>query len=272
MNQNITIKEKIELYLDGKLGSSEIDELWADLLASKDDFDYLQTMASLKQMKRDGSLDRILEEQNEKNTGRILELFRGDKPFSHVSGMKKYLVAASLMIIGVAVLFQVMSDDFFVTEQSPIAMIEFEIERSAEEPNQTERDLQRAITHSVSGDLQTAFEMLDSFKEREDLSDAERVNMMFVRGSIYYNMGAYEEAASLFELMISDLVTEKQDLEKSIWYLANSQVHMQQHDIAIENIQRVIELDGAFMRPAKKLLVNVHNRIAEGQDSSNKEQ
>lgn len=263
MNQNITIKEKIELYLDGKLSSSEIDELWADLLASKEDFDYLQTMASLKQMKRDGSLDKILEEQNEKNTGRILHLFRGNKSNRSASGMKKYLVAASLLIFGFAVLFQLMSDDLFVTEQSPIAMIEFEIERSVEEPNQTERDLQRAITHSVSGDLQTAFEMLDSFNEKEDLSDAERVNLMFVRGSIYYNMGAYKEASELFDMMISDVLVEKQDLEKCVWYLANAQVHLNHYEQAIENMHRVIEMDGAFKRPAKRMLTVVEKRMTE---------
>lgn len=263
MYQNITLKQKIELFLDGKLDASQADEMWAELLANSEDFEYLQTMASLKKMKRDGSLDRLLDEESEKKAGRILPLFHVDTSHRYVSGMKKYLVAASLMIIGFVVLFQLMGEDLLTTEQSPIAMIEFEIERSTTELNQTERDLQRAITHSVSGDLQAAFDMLDSYKEKEDLSDAERVKLMFVRGSIYYNMEAYEEAAALFELMISDVVTDSQNLEKSIWYLANAQVQLSQDELAIQNINRVIEMDGAFRRPAKRMLKTIQNRMEE---------
>lgn len=261
MTKNIHIKEKINLFLDGRLDQAQADEMWAELLSSNEDFEYLQTMASLKRMKRDGTLDKLLDDHRDEDKGNILPLITDGKPGGYLAGMKKILVAASILIIGFAVLFQLMGDDLFIPEQSPISMIEFEIERSTEELNQTERDLQRAITHSVSGNLQEAFDMLDSFEENADLSDAERVNMMFVRGSIYYNTGSYEDAALLFEQMITDdIVTEKQDLEKSVWYLANAQVKLSQYQVAVQNIHRVIEMDGAFMRPAKGLLKSIEEQ------------
>lgn len=258
MKNDKTLRENIELFLDGKLNSTETDELWAELLTSPDDLQYMESLASLKMMKRDGKLDKLLND-----TDNIIPLPQPNRTTVTAVGFRKYLVAASILIIGFAVLFRMMSGGLFLIDQSPISMIEFETERSAQEPNQTERDLQRAITHSVSGDLNAAFDMLDTFEQKEDLSDAERVHLMFVRGSIYYNMGNFEEAAGIFEHMASDVVTESQDVEKSIWYLANSQIQMEQEEEAIENIEKVIEMDGAYMRPAKRLLATINRRNAE---------
>lgn len=247
MKNNNTLQETIALFLDGKLSESETDELWAELLGSPEDLEYMQTLATLKKMKRDGQLETT----DNALTG-VNPISGAEKNVHLLSGYRKYLVAASLLVIGLAVLFRVgiMSD--FLGPFEPITMIEFEIERSGEEPSTLNRDLQYAISHSVKGDLNSSLSRINSI-DSEALTKDELLELKTVQGSIYFNLGLYEEAAAIFTEISNMDQFEPLEREKNLWYLANAQVQLNRYEEALVNIEEVIRLDGAFSRPAKQL-------------------
>lgn len=254
MKKNNSLRDIILLFLDGKLSESDTDELWAELLGSPEDLEYMQTLATLKKMKRDGQL-----ETTEKRLSGVYPIRGAKKNKQVLAGYRKYLVAASLLVIGLAVLFRVSTTSGILDPFEPITMIEFEIERSGEEPNTLDRDLQYSISHSVKGDLNSSLSRINSI-DSESLNADEMLDLKTVQGSIYFNLGLYEKSASIFADISSMEHLKTLDREKSLWYLANAQVQLYQYDEAIGNIEEVIKLDGAFSRPAKKLLVFVHSK------------
>ena len=247
MKKDKTLRDSISLFLEGRLSESETDKLWAELLGSPEDLEYMQTLATLKKMKRDGQL-----KTTENRSTEVYPISGAEKSLQVLSGYRKYLVAASLLVIGLAVLFRVSTMTDVVGPFEPITMIEFEIERSGQEPNNLDRDLQYAISHSVKGDLISSLSRLNSI-DSESLTDDEKLVLKTVKGSIYFNLGLYEESATIFAEVSSMDQLKPLEREKSLWYLANAQVQLNQYEDALVNIDEVIRLDGAFSRPAKQL-------------------
>tara|TARA_R100001143_G_scaffold58746_1_gene56841 strand:+ start:55177 stop:55971 length:795 start_codon:yes stop_codon:yes gene_type:complete len=254
MKNNNTLKDTITLFLDGKLSESETDELWAELLGSPEDLEYMQTLATLKKMKRDGQL-----ETTENRLTGVYPIQAAEKNIRVLSGYRKYLVAASLLVIGLAVLFRASTMSDFAGSFEPITMIEFEIERSAEELNNLDRDLQYAISHSVKGDIESSIRRIDSI-DLESLNEDELLDLKTVQGSIYFNLGLYKESVIIFSELSNTDQLEPLEREKSLWYLANAQVQLNEYEEALENIEEVINLDGAFSRPAKQLQNYINSR------------
>lgn len=254
MKNNHSLRETIDRFLDGKLSDSEKDELWAELLGSPEDLEYMQTLATLKKLKRDGQL-----ETSDKPYTGVYPIQAEEAGRRVASGYRKYLVAASLLVIGLAVLFNVSILPEFGDSYEPIAMIEFEIERSGEDSGNFDRELQYAISHSVRGDLESSIDRLNSI-DTDPLSDAEKFNLITVRGAIYFNTGLYQEAVDTFTEISKMDQLKPLELEKNLWYLANSQVQLNQYQEAGRNIEEVIKLDGAFSRPAKKLLTYLQSK------------
>ena len=247
MKKNNTLKDAISLFLEGNLSESETDKLWAELLGSPEDLEYMQTLATLKKMKRDGQL-----KTTENRTTEVYPIRGAEKDMQVLSGYRKYLVAASLLVIGLAVLFRVSTMSDFDGPFEPITMIEFEIERSGQEPNNLDRDLQYAISHSVKGDLVSSLSRLNSI-DAESLNEDEKLDLKTVKGSIYFNLRLYEESAIIFTEVSNMEHLKPLEREKSLWYLANAQVQLNQYEEALVNIEEVIRLDGAFSRPARQL-------------------
>ncbi len=251
MINNNDIKLAIHEYLEGNLTESEIENLWAELLGRPEELEYLETMSSLKSMGRNGAFDSIDEtpiySMNKKSEQDHAGIF---------SSVRPYLVAASILIAGMLVLYTAFPPANFTSEISPIAVIEYDIERSAEVVTQFEHYLQQAVSFSASGHLNTAVSTLESAKEL-DLSGEQIIELEIVRGTIYYNSGDYTNASLIFTEINNMSGVDRLNLEKSLWYLANTQLQLDQIDDAKVNMQRVIELDGAFSRTANNMLQGI---------------
>lgn len=248
INNTNNIKDNIHEFLDGNLSDSEKDHLWSELLGSPDDLDYLTTLATLKKMGQDGAFN-----SESKKTFTIFSL--GSRS-SGINAFKPYLAAASALIIVMLILFNIFTSSDSANGISPIAMIEYEIERSAEDLSLFENHLQQAFTYSAAGDLDKALNQLELASAMDDLSEYQKVDLLMVEGAVLYNSGEFSNALEVFDSVTGIENIDFQNLEKGRWYLANTQIQLGMMNEAEENIKKVIELDGAFSRMAKQTLAN----------------
>jgi len=248
-NNNEHILHLIHDFVEGRLSEQEVDNLWAHLIANPADLEYLQTLATLKKMGHDGAFSSFNEETGRENETVILPM-SSKKVFGGY--LKHYLAAAAVLLISMGVLFNIFSNKASEPEFSPIAMIEFNIERSADETTNLESTLNSAISYSSAGEITSALDLLRSI-EVEILDTNEAVDVYIVKGTIYYNAGYYQEAHEIFDRILQ-INPGKMLREKSYWYLANTQLQLGMKQEARENIIKVIEADGSFSRVAKMAL------------------
>ena len=251
MNSNKDIKFTIHEYLEGNLNEKQIDQLWAELLSRPDELEYLETLASLQSMGHKGAFT---------STGKPkVHTINKETEQAHagiLSNLKPYLVAASILIAGMLVLYNTFPPNEFGSGITPIASIEYDIVRSAEVTTSFESYLQGAVNYAAVGNINLATQKLNEASNLE-LSSEQEAELEIVRGSVYYNHGEFEAAADIFSQLTENDHIDVQNLEKSLWYLANSQLHLNKTEAAKENIKRVIDLDGAFSRIASNMLANL---------------
>jgi len=251
-----SIKERIHDFVEGNLSDNEMDKLWAELIGRPDDLEYLQTLLTLQKMESDGKLDHLHEEKpnvipistgKEKTTfGSLYERF------------KPYLVAASILIIGFAILFNVMTNDEQIQSSEPIAMIEYEIERSADNQTMLDNYLQEAVSLATTGNLEAAYAQIEEASSLE-LTTEQNIDLKMVKGAIQYNSQNYTDALETFKLIHETEGIGLMNFEKATWYLANTQLQLGMTEQAIESMEEVIEIDGSFSRVAKNKLESIKN-------------
>ncbi len=257
-SNHASIKERIHNYIDGNLSESEIDQLWADLLGRPDELDYLRTLATLQKMGKEGRFDHLYDSEPQ-----VVPLHatkeKEESGVSFYERFKPYLAAASVLIIGFAILFNVMTNDVQSPEGvSPISMIEYEIERSADNQTILDNYLQEAVSLATSGELEAAFDQLEQASSL-DLTTEQSVDVKMVKGAIQYNSGNYSDALQTFQNIEATENIDLMNLEKGVWYLANTQLQLGMLDEAKENMEEVVEMDGAFSRVAKQKLERFNN-------------
>lgn len=249
------IKERIHEYLESGLSEKQTDELWAYLLGNPEDLEYMETLATLKTMAAEGRFDDLSEE-HEKVT-----VDAEDKKPAKVYYLKRILVAASLLIIGVSVIYNISSTQETIIV-SPIASIEYDIERSATVANTYEQFVNNAVEMSASGNVRGAVETLDEAQSNLELSDEQKAELLILKGSFYYNYGEYEKARGIFEQVIENGSESSgfMNYEKGVWYLANTYLQLGETRKAYNMTKEVVELDGAYRRVAEQKMPHMHVR------------
>lgn len=248
-SQPTSIKKRIHDFVDGNLSDKETDNLWAELIARPDDLDYLQTLTTLKKMGSEGKFDHLYD--SEPN---VLPLTAAHttKPTFYET-FKPYLVAATVIIIGFAILFNLLTSVQQPQANGPISMIEYEIERSVDNQTLLENHLQEAVSLATNGNLEAAFAQLDNASDLNLTSD-QSIDLKMVRGAIQYNSAKYTEALQTFREIKKLNDIDRLNLEKATWYLANTQLQLGLMQEAKASMQEVINLDGSFSRVAKQKL------------------
>lgn len=256
--QEPNIRHQIHDFIEGNLSEEETDRLWAELLGRPEDLDYLQTMATLQKMGSEGQFDEIYDEEESNVLPLAAESDEKSRPNIYQLA-KPYLVAAAILLIGFAVLFNLMNDVEQPQQAEPIAMIEYEIERSAIDQDMFTATLQDAVSQATTGDVETAFDTLEELAAA-DLTEKQRVDLDMVRGAIEYNSDQFQEALQTFNNVLSysnESEITSLTLEKATWYLANTQLQLGMTDQAKVNMQRVVDMDGSFSRVAQQKLERI---------------
>lgn len=250
-SQKSSIKERIHDFIDGNLSPEEVDQLWSELIARPDALDYLQTLATLKKMGAEGKFDHLYDA--EPNVIPISAAKKETTSTTFYKKFKPYIAAAMVIIIGFAILFNLMTDVQQTQDAAPISMIEYEIERSADNQTMLDNYLQEAVSLATSGNLEAAYAQIDEASSLE-LTTQQSIDLRMVKGAIQYNTKNYSEALETFQTINGTEGIGLMNLEKGTWYLANTQLQLGMRDEAIESMEIVIELDGSFSRVAKNKL------------------
>lgn len=244
INEN-NIKSRIHDYLEGEMSAGDVDALWAYLLSSPDDMDYLETLATLKTMGEKGEL--LADEDKVSDT-------IGKKETSRIYHMKKYLVAAAVLIVSVAISFNVLQQSD-ATGPAPISSIEYNTERSADQGTTFDEYINNAVEQSAEGNVEKAMSVLAAAHNNLTLTSDQRNELRIVEGSVLYNGSNYESAKAVFESLANKKDSiDFMDYEKSVWYLANTYLQLNERELARQKMQEVVELDGAYNRVARKSL------------------
>ena len=239
------IKSCIHDYLEGEMSVEKVDALWAYLLGSPDDMDYLETLATLKTM---GSKEELVADEN-KVTGTISK--RNSGRFYPV---RKYLAAAAVLIISVAISFNLLEQSD-TTGPTPISSIEYNTERSADEGTTFDEYVNNAVEQSAEGNMGEAITILSAAYVDLELTTDQFNELKIVEGSVYYNAEKYSSAKTIFESLTANRENINfMDYEKSMWFLANSHLQLNEKERAEEIMMKVVELDGAYTRVAQKTL------------------
>ena len=256
-NKQSNIRLLIHDFIEGNLSDDETDRLWAELLGRPEDLDYLQTLATLKKMGSEGQFDEIFDEE-ESNVVELVTEKEEEDDRTIYQLIKPYLVAAAILIMGFAVLFNLLNDVQQPQQAEPIAMIEYEIERSAIDQDTFTASLQDAVSHATNNELSMAYEILENL-EGADLTTQQRTDLQMVKGAIHYNSDRFEDALNVFNTVLSsgELTLSELTREKATWYLANTQLQLGMTEEAKSNMQRVVDMDGSFSRVAAQKLEQI---------------
>lgn len=246
--QQNNITNNIHDYLEGGLSSEQVDELWADLLGDQESYEYLETLALLKKMGSDGHFTEREESGADHTNTKRKRIYY----FRYAAA-----VAATILIT----VFVVQQTEFYYNSSSstaPISSIDYGIERSGEGLDRIESIKSHVIELSGSGKVDDAVLYLNNQFYSEEYSDIQKNELQILKGSLYYNSGMYMDAKSIFKEVIEQIDMQKDkdalNYEKSIWYYANTLLQLDEKELAIDHLNKVIELDGSYGRAAQNLL------------------
>jgi len=235
-NRNRILEKRIEEYVDGKLTSSEIDELWAELINNEYYLDYMKSVASLKKI----AADRQKEANREKED----------------SGKRVWISAAAavLLMISSIAIFNLNTGTSEMIE--PISSIELDYYRSADgmATEQLESDVvRRAISTANTGEVSAALNLLNNELENTS-TEYERAELLITSGSILYNSGKFDDAITRFEAALELNYDDMLLQERNYWYLGNAYFQVNMLDEAKVALEKAFELNGAYSRVAQSYL------------------
>lgn len=235
-NRNRILEKRIEEYVDGKLTSSEIDELWAELINNEYYLDYMKSVASLKKI----AVDR----QKEANRGK-----EDSRKRVWISA-----AAAVLLMISSIAIFNLSTGTSEMIE--PISTIELDYYRSADgmATEQLESDVvRRAISAANTGEVSAALNLLNNELENTS-TEYERAELLITSGSILYNSGQFTDAVTRFEAALELNYDDMMLRERNYWYLGNAYFQINMLDEARVALEKAFELNGAYSRVAQSYL------------------
>lgn len=235
-NRNRILDKRIEEYVDGKLTSGEIDELWAELINNEYYLDYMKTAASLKKIAEDRQKDANREKEDSRKRVWISA------------------AAAVLIIVSSIAMFNLSTGTSEMI--APISSIELDYYRSSDgmATEQIESDVvRRAISTANTGEIAAALNLLNNELEKTT-TGYERAEILITSGSILYNSGQFADAISSFEAVVDLNYDDIMLRERNYWYLGNAYFQMNMLDEAKVTLEKAFELNGAYSRVAQSYL------------------
>lgn len=237
-NFNKDLERKIDLYINGKLSSEQVDELWSELIQDEYYLDYAKSVANLK---------AVIESERKS---------REVTPTYQLRRVATYGVAAAIaLIIGVVGVLNFNSSNSGVNGLEAVNWIEYDTYRSSNDsPAITNNEvIKAAIRLANDGNTEEAIQLLEAeIASETDVNTIAELSLSL--GSIQYNYGDYANALQNFERVIAQENINTLILEKGYWYLANTQIQLDNLNDAEINLQKTLDIDGQYSRVAERYL------------------
>ena len=239
INYNQSIEERINRYVNTRLNENEVEQLWADLIASPYYYDYLKTAANVKY---------LLNQEKEKRTT--------------IQRRTYWMAIAASIAITIGILSLVFQFNHSANNAiKPLDDLAFTNMRSAEIVNDTpQSQLQRGINFANSGKVSEAITLFTKIKEDNESAKVKSMADLNL-GIVYYNQHDYSKAIQSFKEVLS---TEKSDMlmkEKAYWFEGNAYLKMNDLQSAKTSIQKAYDLNGAYRRIAGKYLNEINKKL-----------
>lgn len=240
---NKDLERKIDLYVNGKLNEAEIDELWVELIEDEYYLDYTKSVANLKA---------------------VIERKRKEERAAAVLPLRKYInygaAAAVALIIGVIGILNYPANNTDSNGIEAIDLIEYGINRSVGDTAvETDNEVVRqAINLANKGNTDEAIRILEvELSSTDDINEIAELSLTL--GSIQYNYGNYEGALASFERVASLENIDVLLLDKSLWFLGNTYIQLDNLVEAEKAFQKAINLDKQYSRVAQHYLEVIRN-------------
>lgn len=248
-DQSNIINNKIHDYLEGRLSSQQVDELWAEMLGDEEGFQYMETLSLLKKMGSEGQF------ADSSDTGNGFD----DSNKTGGSTIVYYLRYAAAVAAAILLTVTAVRQTDFSGNQStsaPITSIDYGVERSGEAADHIESAKNHIIELVNLGKTDDAVFFLNEQLTSESLTEIQKNEFRTLKGSLYYNAERYHEAKQVFQEGMEqiDRQADAANFEKNLWYFANTLLRLGEKEQAVEYLNMVVQLDGSFGRVAKNLL------------------
>ncbi len=235
--------QRIEDYLNGKLGPDEIDELWAHLLQYPEYYSHLKIQAGLKKKHRNRLKEKNLKEKTKKRIP--------IKP-SLTIALAAVIVIALFLFLYRSHMNSVIKPP--LKEFSLLHLVTPDVTRSsADQLPDLQQSFHNAFLLSVSGDIDGALATYKRLLEEETNHDAVKFNMAI----LYYNRKNYPKAASLFARISCSELNGFSYEESCYWLKTNSFLATSDLQQAVQSASRTVQLRGNYRNEAFELLMKM---------------
>lgn len=241
--QREKILQKIDEYLDGKLSTREIEELWVEILDQPEYVSYLNTLVNI---------NYIL-----KNRKKPISFWKKNRNW--ISG-----IAALLAIFISFFLIKLNSGGIEFNAVDQIPSSEMESPAATRSVNQhfstADSLLNLGYMEASDGHISKA---ISSFNELA-LQAGENTNVakaFFNIGVLHYNSENYQKAETSFVDALDNIKNDDILKEKTSWYLGNTYVKMGEFRQAQKTLKNVIGMNGIYKDRATELLGDVDQKL-----------
>src|SRR5690554_2247939 len=194
-NYNKSLGEKIERYINGELNIEQIDELWVELIQDEYYFDYMKSVANLKEI--------IITKREQAAKPKVL-------PFRRYAS---YAAAvATLLIVSVVGVMNYQSSYDTRLDQAinlnndsvkPISDISLDVVRAVEDPTAIVNEVvKKAIRLASEGNATDAILLLQN-ELKVTTQPVIVAELALSLGSIQYNYGDYKASITSFKQVVS---------------------------------------------------------------------
>ncbi|MFU8861567.1 MAG: tetratricopeptide repeat protein [Cyclonatronaceae bacterium] len=236
---NIEIDKKIEAYLKGQLSTSEIDGLWADILANPEYLGHLKTEAQLKAY--------------------FSKRMAGQYTDRDVQFRKSVIVSiAAVLVVAVGIIWTLFQETEILLPPpiNTISVFDMETPVVTRSENETLAESALILLEGydlvLDGDETEAVmrfrDVIENYPESESATFG-RLNL----GVIAYNNHDYEEAQRMFESAAARPGTDEMILQKALWFMANAALQTGDLETAAEASKKAGLLNGYYSEQATGL-------------------
>ena len=230
----LTIEQKIELYIEGRLNEEESDLLWAEMMSEPDYYDYFKTVVNLKHIVKE--TDKVEAE--------------------HHSAKRFYRVAvAAAIVITVGILgYLNLNIHSSITPPTALHQLAMQTTRSAVTMDGSmESDIQRGINLANLGKTQQAITLFKKILD-ENADPHVRALALTNLGIMYYNQDQMGKAIDAFNKIHQEQGLDVLTYEKAYWYLGNAYLKQGRLKDARSAIKKAYSLNGAYRRVTEEYL------------------